>query len=62
MDAQAIINELRNRGRKFVSLDSPQDGDLADLAIDIGSGFVPVVGTATAGRDGQSINIEFITT
>jgi hypothetical protein len=51
MDAQAIINELRNRGRKFVSFDSPQDSDLADLAIDIGSGFVPVVGTATAGRD-----------
>ncbi len=51
MDAQAIINELRNRARKFVSLDSPADGDLADTAIDIGAGFVPVVGTATAGRD-----------
>lgn len=51
MDTQAVINELRNRARKFVSLDSPQDSDLADLAVDIGAGFVPVVGTATAGRD-----------
>ena len=51
MDYQSAVNELRNRARKFVSLDSPQDSDLADLAIDIGAGFVPVVGTATAGRD-----------
>ncbi len=51
MDAKAIVNELRNRARKFVSLDNPEDGDLADMAIDIGAGFVPVVGTATAGRD-----------
>ena len=51
MDYQAAINALRNRAQKFVSLDTPQDSDLADLAIDIGAGFVPVVGTATAGRD-----------
>lgn len=51
MDYQTVINALRDRGRKFVSLDNPQDSDLADLAIDIGAGFVPVVGTATAGRD-----------
>jgi len=51
MDYQAVINALRDRGRKFVSLDNPQDSDLGDLAIDIGAGFLPVVGTATAGRD-----------
>lgn len=54
MDYQTVINALRDRGRKFISLDNPQDSDLADLAdlaIDIGAGFVPVVGTATAGRD-----------
>ena len=51
MDAQAVINALRDRARKFVSLDTPEDGDLADMAIDIGAGFVPVVGTAQAGRD-----------
>lgn len=51
MDAQALINALRDRARKFVSLDTPEDSDLGDLAIDIGAGFVPVVGTATSGRD-----------
>ena len=51
MDYQTAINALRDRARKFVSLDTPQDSDLGDLAIDIGAGFVPVVGTATAGRD-----------
>lgn len=51
MDAQAVINALRDRARKFVSLDNPEDSDLGDLAIDIGAGFVPVVGTATSGRD-----------
>jgi hypothetical protein len=51
MDAQAVIAALRDRARKFVSLDTPEDSDLGDLAIDIGAGFVPVVGTATSGRD-----------
>jgi hypothetical protein len=51
MDTQALISALRDRARKFVSLDNPEDGDLGDLAIDIGAGFVPVVGTATSGRD-----------
>lgn len=51
MDAQSIVDALRNRARKFVSLDNPEDSDLGDLAIDIGAGFVPVVGTAQAGRD-----------
>jgi hypothetical protein len=51
MQPQDLINALRDRARKFVSLDNPEDGDLGDLAIDIGAGFVPVVGTATSGRD-----------
>lgn len=51
MDTQALIAALRDRARKFVSLDTPEDADLADTAIDIGAGFLPVVGTAQAGRD-----------
>ena len=51
MDYQNVINELRNRARKFVSLDTPEDVDLGDMALDIGAGFLPVVGTAQAGRD-----------
>ena len=51
MDAQAIINELRRRGSNMVALDTPQDQDIADIALDIGAGFLPVVGTAQAGRD-----------
>lgn len=51
MDTQALIAALRDRARKFVALDTPEDADLADTAIDIGAGFLPVVGTAQAGRD-----------
>ena len=51
MDMQTVIEELRRRGRNMVALDTPQDSDLADLVADIGMGFVPVVGTAQAGRD-----------
>ena len=51
MDTEALIAALRDRARKFVSLDTPEDADLADTAIDIGAGFLPVVGTAQAGRD-----------
>jgi len=51
MDYESLINALRDRARKFTSLDAPKDSDLADTAIDIASGFVPVVGTATSGRD-----------
>lgn len=51
MDTQELIAALRDRARKFVSLDTPEDQDLADTAIDIGAGFLPVVGTAQAGRD-----------
>jgi hypothetical protein len=51
MDTQALIQALRDRARRFTSLDTPQDGDLGDTAIDIGAGFLPVIGTAQAGRD-----------
>lgn len=51
MDVQAVIDALRDRARRFVSLDTPQDADLGDTAIDIAAGFLPVVGTAQAGRD-----------
>ena len=51
MDAQAVIAALRDRARKYVSLDTPEDADLGDMAIDIATGFLPVVGTAQAGRD-----------
>jgi len=51
MDTQALIDALRDRARKYVSLDTPEDADLGDMAIDIATGFLPVVGTAQAGRD-----------
>jgi hypothetical protein len=51
MDTQALIDALRTRARRFFSLDTPEDADLGDTAIDIGAGFVPVVGTAQAARD-----------
>ena len=51
MDASAIIDALRSRAKKFVSLDTPDDQDLADVATDIGAGFVPGVGTALSARD-----------
>lgn len=51
MDYETIVKALRDRARKFTSLDTPKDADLADTAIDIGSAFVPVVGTATSARD-----------
>lgn len=51
MDMTTAIQALRDRGRKMVSLDTPEDADLGDVALDIGAGFLPVVGTAMAGRD-----------
>lgn len=50
-DVGDYINALRDRARKFVSLDTPKDADLVDTAQDIGYGFLPVVGTALAARD-----------
>lgn len=46
-----IIGALRDRARKFVSLDNPEDADIGDLAVDVGAGFMPVIGTATSARD-----------
>ena len=51
MDASALIDALRSRAKKFVSFDTPEDQDLADVATDIGAGFVPGVGTALSARD-----------
>lgn len=51
MDAQSLIDALRARAKKFVSLDTPGDQDMADVATDIGAGFVPGVGTALSARD-----------
>lgn len=50
-DINEIIAALRERARKFVSLDTPQDQDLGDVAADIGAGFIPGVGTAQSARD-----------
>lgn len=46
-----LIAALRDRAKKLVSLDTPQDQDLGDVATDIGGGFLPVVGTALSARD-----------
>lgn len=51
MDRQAMIDELRRRAQKFVSLDSPQDMSIGETVADLALGFVPIVGTAQAGRD-----------
>jgi hypothetical protein len=49
--ANPYVEELRRRARNLISLDSPADQDVADIGADIALGFVPVVGTAQAGRD-----------
>jgi len=49
--ANPYVEELRRRARNLVSLDSPVDSDLADFGADVALGFMPVVGTAQAGRD-----------
>lgn len=51
MDMTSIIQSLRDRARRMTSLDTPQDADLGDVALDIGAGFVPGVGTALSARD-----------
>lgn len=45
------VQALRNRARRFVSLDTPQDSDAADVGLDIGAGFLPGVGQALSARD-----------
>lgn len=51
MDMTSIIQSLRDRARRMTSLDTPQDADLGDVALDIGAGFVPGVGSALGARD-----------
>lgn len=51
MDAQSILEALRSRASKMVSLDNPQDQDMVDIGADIGVGFVPGLGQAQAARD-----------
>lgn len=51
MDMTSIIQSLRDRGRRMTSLDTPADADLGDVALDIGAGFVPGVGSALGARD-----------
>jgi hypothetical protein len=51
MDMQSLIQSLRDRGRKMVSLDTPKDADLYDLGADLVGGFTPGVGTALSLRD-----------
>lgn len=51
MDMTTAIQALRDRGRRMVSLDTPKDADLGDVALDIGAGFLPGVGTALGARD-----------
>ena len=51
MDMSAIVQALRDRASRFTSLDTPQDSDLADTAIDITAGFLPGIGTAQSARD-----------
>lgn len=50
-DMQSVIDELRRRGSNMLSLDTPKDGDLVDMGMDIGAGFLPYVGTALSARD-----------
>lgn len=47
----SLVDELRNRGKKFTSLDTPKDQDWYDIGTDLVAGFTPIVGTATAARD-----------
>lgn len=46
-----MIQALRDRARRFVALDTPEDADMGDTAIDIAAGFMPGVGTAQSARD-----------
>lgn len=51
MDMNAVIAALRDRAKKFVSLETPKDADAIDTATDIAAGFTPGLGTALAARD-----------
>lgn len=49
--SEAIIEALRNRAKRFFSLDTPANPDLGEVATDVAAGFVPGVGTALSARD-----------
>jgi hypothetical protein len=49
--SNALVSELRKRGKDFFSLDPQKDQDLTGIATDVVAGFVPGLGTATAARD-----------
>ncbi|MEK9894797.1 MAG: hypothetical protein VW518_00040 [Burkholderiaceae bacterium] len=51
MNMSDIVEELRNRAKKMVSLDEPKDADLVDVSQDIGYSFLPGIGSAIAARD-----------
>ena len=51
MEASGIIEALRNKAKRFSAFDTPEDQSLAEIATDIGAGFVPGVGTALSARD-----------
>ena len=48
---QALRNQVRERAGRMTSLDTPEDADLGDVALDIGAGFLPGVGSALSARD-----------
>ena len=48
---QALRNQVRERAGRMTSLDTPEDADLGDVALDIGAGFLPGVGSALGARD-----------
>lgn len=45
------VKALRDRARKMVALDTPQDADLTDVGADIAVGFTPGLGQVQALRD-----------
>lgn len=51
MNVEELIAALRKKSEPFVSLDTPQDMSLGEIAADIGAGFVPGIGTAMSARD-----------
>jgi len=50
-EPQTESRTMLERLERFASLDAPQDMTLGETAVDIGMGFVPVVGTAQGARD-----------
>lgn len=49
--SSAMMDALRKRASKMLSLDTPQDQDAADVGADIAAGFTPFVGDVQSMRD-----------